>query len=189
MKHLMDEQLAGWLAGEADRETRSHLESCPRCRAEAVELRDGISRYAIATRRQAALAQREHMSENPAPQRALARHRLRWFGAGVLAVLLAAQTVWLMKPHSAPANARPAANTAATSGTPEPDSQSTLRTAKELSDDELLEAVNNDLSREVPRALAPVGAITTARNRMAAASSVAARGEAQSATGGNVSGR
>ena len=29
-----------------------------------------------------------------------------------------------------------------------------------MSDDELLEAVNNDLSREVPLALAPVSAIT-----------------------------
>ena len=39
-----------------------------------------------------------------------------------------------------------------------------------MSDDELLEAVNNDLSREVPQALAPVGAITVGRNRIAAAS-------------------
>jgi hypothetical protein len=40
-----------------------------------------------------------------------------------------------------------------------------------LSDDELLEAVNNDLNREVPLALAPVSAITVARNNIAAASS------------------
>jgi hypothetical protein len=45
-----------------------------------------------------------------------------------------------------------------------------------MSDDELLEAVNNDLNREVPQALAPVGAITTARNnKIAAASPGAAR--------------
>ena len=36
-----------------------------------------------------------------------------------------------------------------------------------MSDDELLQAVNNDLSDEVPQALAPVGAITVARNRIA----------------------
>ena len=39
-----------------------------------------------------------------------------------------------------------------------------------MSDDELLEAVNNDLSREVPLALAPVSAITSARNKIAAVS-------------------
>ncbi len=43
-----------------------------------------------------------------------------------------------------------------------------------MSDDELLEAVNSDLSREVPQALAPVSAITVARNQIAAASSGAA---------------
>jgi hypothetical protein len=43
-----------------------------------------------------------------------------------------------------------------------------------MSDDELLEAVNNDLSRDVPQALAPVSAITVARNKIAAASKVAA---------------
>ena len=43
-----------------------------------------------------------------------------------------------------------------------------------MSDDELLEAVNNDLSREVPLALSPVSAITIARNKIAAASTTAA---------------
>jgi hypothetical protein len=41
-----------------------------------------------------------------------------------------------------------------------------------MSDDELLEAVNNDLNRDVPQALAPISAITVARN--AAASALAA---------------
>ncbi len=172
MNHLRDEQLAGWLAGEADRETRSHLESCPQCRAEAVELREGISRYSIAMRRQAGGAQRTHLSGNFAPRKAVALHRLRWAGAGVLALLLAAQTAWLIKPqdakpHHEPANARPTGSAAVSS---QPVSASS--SATQLSDDELLEAVNNDLSREVPLALAPVSAITTARNRIAAESSV-----------------
>lgn len=174
MNHLMDEQLAGWLAGEADRETRSHLESCPQCRAEALELREAISRYSIAMRRQAGRAQRAHLSGNFAPRKALALHRLRWAAAGMLALLLAAQTAWLIKPHHAPANARPITGAAVNSepaSNSQPTSQSASPSATQLSDDELLEAVNNDLSREVPLALAPVGAITTARNRIAAASS------------------
>jgi hypothetical protein len=175
MNHLRDEQLAGWLAGEADRETRSHLESCPQCRAEAVELREGISRYSIAMRRQAGGAQRTHLSGNFAPRKALALHRLRWAGAGVLALLLAAQTAWLMKPqdvrpHHEPPNARQTGSAAVSS------QPAAASSASQLSDDELLEAVNNDLSREVPLALAPVGAITTARNRIAAEASVTTTG-------------
>jgi hypothetical protein len=182
MKHLSDEQLAGWLAGEAEPETRLHLESCPECSAEAVELRDGISRYSIAMRRQAASAQAMLMSRDFAPSKAVAQHRMRWVGAGVLGLLLAGQTVWLVR--SRPAAHAPGAGAAVSSQTvgrsasqPVTDSatESATQSANQLSDDELLEAVNNDLSREVPLALAPVSTITTERNRMAA-SAVAASG-------------
>jgi hypothetical protein len=161
MNHLTDEQLAQWLEGGGNPQTQSHLAGCAQCRSEAEELRDGISRYAIAMRRQADRAQSLSLGGYFAPQKAWARHRLRWAAATALALLLAAPTLWMMnKPHpqgplvvSAPVPAQPAAA---------------------LSDDELLEAVNNDLSREVPQALAPVSAITTGRNRIAAASTVAA---------------
>jgi hypothetical protein len=167
MKHLTDEQLAGWLAGEENQQARSHLDSCPQCNAEALELRDGISRYAVAMRRQSSVAENAHMNGRLSPRRALALHRLRWAGAGVLALLLVAQTAWLVKPRHAPASAQP---TASALVSPQREAQP----ATQLSDDELLEAVNNDLSREVPLALAPVSAITVARNKIAAASSRAA---------------
>ncbi len=185
MNHLMDEQLAGWPAGEADQETRSHIESCPQCRAEALELREGISRYGIAMRRWAGRAQMTHRNGNFAPRKALALHRLRWAGAGVLALLLAAQTLWLIKPHHASANPGLAASAAVGSepaSYSQPASQSASLPGAQLSDDELLEAVNNDLSREVPLALAPISAITTERNRIADAFSV-------TTTNGNISGR
>ena len=54
MNHLTDEQLAGWLAGEVNQETQAHLDGCAQCQAEALQLRDGISRYAMAIRRQSA---------------------------------------------------------------------------------------------------------------------------------------
>ncbi len=178
MNHLTDEQLAAWLAGEADQQARSHFESCPQCHDEALELRDGISRYSVSMRRQAGQAQRTHLNGYVVPWKALLLHRLRWAGAGVLAILLTAQTLWLMKPRYAPSDAEPA--NAAVSSQPASHSQSASPSASPsgssygspLSDDELLEAVNNDLSREVPMALAPVSAITTARNRIAAASSL-----------------
>ncbi len=161
MNHLTDEQLAQWLGGEDSQQTQSHLATCAQCRTEALDLRDGLSRYAIAVRRQAADAQNVSMAGQFAPQKALLRHRLRWAAASALALVLGAQTLWMMnKPHphdplivSAPLQPQPNAS---------------------MSDDELLEAVNSDLSREVPQALAPVSAITVERNQIAAASSGAA---------------
>lgn len=79
----------------------------------------------------------------------------------MLALLLAGQTMWMMK-RPAPAPARPIAS-----------APLTAQPAVSMSDDELLEAVNNDLSREVPQALAPVGAITSARNKIAASAAAA----------------
>jgi hypothetical protein len=165
MNHLTDEQLEGWLAGDSSsEETRAHLQSCARCHSEAVALRDGISRYNLALRQQAARAQSSNLAGNFAPKKALAMHRLRWAGAGALALLLTVQTAWMLKPHAAPIARPPIASAPANA-----------QAASVMSDDELLEAVNNDLSRDVPRALAPVSAITVARNKIAAASAIAAR--------------
>ncbi len=175
MNHLTDEQLAAWLAGEADHQTRSHFESCPQCHAEALGLRGGISRYSVSMRRQAGHAQNMRLNGFFVPRKTILLHRLRWTGAGVLAILLTAQTLWLIKPQHAP-DARPMASQpsshsqSAPSSAPSSGSSSSSSSAQ-LSDDELLEAVNNDLSREVPMALAPVSAITTARNRIAAETS------------------
>ena len=163
MNHLTDEQLAEWLQAEDSPQTQLHLASCAQCRAEASQLRDGITRYSIAMRRQADAAQSASMAQTFAPRRAQARHRLRWAAAATLALLLAAPTAWMMKPRHVPAIPQPAAGATLN---PQPTAA--------MSDDELLEAVNNDLSREVPQALAPVSAITTARNRIAAASQAAA---------------
>ncbi len=162
MTHLSDERLTEWLAGEASPETETHLAECPQCHGEAVAIRDNISRYALAVRGKAAGALKAQMDGVFAPQKTLARHRLRWAGAGVLAVLLAAQTIWMTTWHTA---ARPAPPTASSQkGSPIP----------AMSDDELLEAVHNDLNRDVPQALARVSAITVARNEIAAASTSAA---------------
>jgi hypothetical protein len=153
MKHLMDEQLADWLAGEAAAETLAHLQQCERCHAEAMNLREGIARYSFSLRLQAARAQSARLAGIFSPGKVV-RHRLRWAGAGVLGLLLAAQTVWMTMPHRNPPSAQPTATAPPA--------------AAAMSDDELLEAVNNDLSRDVPQALAPVSAITAARNKIAA---------------------
>jgi hypothetical protein len=159
MNHLTDDQLSEWLAGESTAETRSHLEACPQCRDEAGTLRDGISRYSFSLRDQARHAQAAHLV-NVDPKKTLAAHRLRWAAAAALAMLLAAPTAWMMRPRVVPA---PLSTASATSAS---------QPSATMSDDELLEAVNNDLNRDVPQALAPISAITVARN--AAASALAA---------------
>jgi len=160
MNHLSDDQLSEWLAGESTAETRSHLEACLQCRDEAGALRDGISRYGFSLREQSRQAQAAHLV-NIDPRKTVTAHRLRWTAAAALAMLLAAPTAWLMRPHVAPAPLLPVAKVTSAS-----------QPSTAMSDDELLEAVNNDLNRDVPEALAPVSAITVARN--AAASALAA---------------
>lgn len=157
MNHLTDEQFADWLSGEAAPEIRSHLASCEQCNTEALQLRDDIFRYSIAMRHQAIRTQSKRIAEDFVPRRAIALHRLRWAGASVLALVLAFQTAWLLKPHHAPTPTRPVAVNPVKSPAP-----------VQMSDDELLEAVNSDINQEVPKALAPVSAITTARNEIAA---------------------
>ncbi|HVJ05580.1 MAG TPA: hypothetical protein VM578_07895 [Candidatus Saccharimonadales bacterium] len=177
MKHLGDEQLAQWLAGEADPETLAHLHTCGECRTEAETMRNGISRYTLAIRRESALAQRARMATNFTTRKALAFHRLRWAGAGVLALALAAPTAWMLSSRPPAISYRTAASAPSTgANTPQPNTLTSpttqpapVQSAAAISDDQLLEEVNNDLNREIPRALAPVSVITTARNEIAAA--------------------
>ncbi len=172
MKHLNDDELAQWLSGEASMEERAHVDECARCRAEAMALGDGISRYALELRRQAS----EGMTARPLRVgRTLSARRLGWAGVA-LAVLLVAPTAWVMRPHAVPAG-----QTGAVAQTAQTDSQisqvgsrmgspmgSPMGSAMKMSDDELLDAVGRDLDRDVPEALAPVSALTVARNQMAA---------------------
>jgi len=176
MKHLSDEQLLGWLAGDADEAAQTHLRSCELCQTEAIAVRDGISRYSLALREKATQAQRAQMAGDFAPRKALAKHRLRWAGAGALALLLAAQTTWMLRPRERSVDTGAQGSTQNyAQNKKQGGGQGGGQAAVGMSDDELLEAVNNDLSRDVPEALAPVSAITTARNEMAAASGGAIR--------------
>jgi hypothetical protein len=160
MKHLTDDQYAEWLSGVSTQEALAHLEECPHCHGVATALRADITRYTLARRKQARQARVAHLAKDFVSQKAIASHRLRWAGVAALALLLAAPTAWMMRTAHAPEAPSPQVNVAGASGSSQP--------SHAMSDDELLEAVNNDLSREVPQALAPVSVITVARNKMAA---------------------
>jgi hypothetical protein len=178
MTHLTDEQIAEWLAGEAGAETDQHLAECSACATETAALANGVRRYGLALKYQARQAGQRRLLQNVDPRREVLRHRLRWATAATLGMVLAGTTAYVsrsqptqpepvvVKTNGAPAviQVHPAAAANAT-GSPARSSS--------MSDDELLEAVNNDLSRDVPQALAPVSAITEARNSIAATSAVA----------------
>jgi len=113
MKHLTDEQLAaGWRAGWRVKKSSRRVRTWIAAR-NATPRRWNSAMASRATRcdAPAIVSRRERAHERKlAPRRALALHRLRWAGAGALALLLVAQTAWLVKPRHAPATAlqRPA---------------------------------------------------------------------------------
>jgi predicted anti-sigma-YlaC factor YlaD len=174
MTHLTDEQMAEWLAGEAGVETERHVAECSACAAETSALADGVHRYGLAVKHRAREAEQLRLLQRVDPRRELVRHRLRWAVALTLGMALAGTTAYVTRPQ--PPQAEPAAVkmlNAPPAVEIHPASATGSTAQKSMSDDELLEAVNNDLSRDVPQALAPVSAITEARNRIAATSTVA----------------
>ena len=157
MNHLTDEQIADWLAGEGSAETQRHLADCAACASETAALSGGVRRYALAIQQEARPSAVRSLHKFNV-RRELKWLRLRWASAVALGLLLAGTTAYVAVPHEAPTPVE-------TVRTPQPQPA-----VPAMSDDELLEAVNNDLNRDVPRALAPVGHITAERNRIAAAS-------------------
>ncbi|MDR3764134.1 MAG: hypothetical protein P4M01_08580 [Acidobacteriota bacterium] len=185
MKHLTDEQIADWLAGESTAETRQHLTGCSECAAETAALSGGVRRYALAVRQDAQRSAARSLS-GFSVHRELKWLRLRWAAAATLGLFLAGTTVYVVLPHEASIATRHVIPAPLPQPAPklQPPPEVQIQTAAQprpskpaMSDDELLEAVNNDLSRDVPRALAPVSHITAERNQIAAASSAAGSGK------------
>lgn len=139
-KHLNNDQIAGWIAGERDNATEQHLAGCSSCRAkiegflgkmtaarELTVLRSARDENYWAAQR---MAIAEKLAETPA---------FRWkslaFATPVLAAVLGlAMLLPITEQHMSKSGTTQAVNT-------------------EISDDELLAAVNDDISRETPQAL------------------------------------
>lgn len=149
MNHLTDEQLLDWLSGAATARVDEHLAACPACRVAADAVSERLSHYTLAIRQRSAAPKLRSFSS----YRRRWPHRLSWAAGSALVVVLVAQTGWLSWTR------------------PQKTSVAAPTPTINMSDDELLEAVHSDLSRDVPQALAPVGAITEERNRLTTASS------------------
>lgn len=148
-QHLSDRELAQWLAGAGDSRLSNHVADCEPCRKEGEELRAAVGEFRSEVQ-QAGERDEFHWSRQrhailAAAERTPSR-RLRW--AVSLAMGVAAlSTVLLVAPHRrVPA-------------TPVSDDHA---------DEQLLLAVQSDLSRTAPQALAPAEVLQQERATMLA---------------------
>jgi hypothetical protein len=149
--HLNEEQFTEWLLGTDDREIAQHLAACDACRSEGEQLSN-----AIAGCRQSAHQAAERDDVFWARQRFAIRSRLlryrfvpyiRW--AAVVVMLLVVFAAFMLTRSPQPAQ----------------------QAKNELSDDAVLQQVENSLDRSYPTALAPAVLIDQERSRALASAS------------------
>ena len=153
--HLNEETFIRWQMGDATESERNHIEECTECRAKAKTLKDALSWFGAAARQwgeeRAALVQSDHDARDAAvlewrKSHASAARGLRtiaaaWALAGVALLLLFAIGVPRWKAHQAAIEAQ----------------QRQQEQKQDLArDNALLEAVDQDVSQEVPVAMQPL---------------------------------
>ena len=160
--HLDKDAMLRWQMGEAGGAERAHVADCARCRAETEPLKDALGWFGAAAREwggeKAALVREWHDAKEAAAlewRESKSALRLHWRSmvgvwAAVAAVLLLIFGIGL------PRHKAQQAPTTAQVQQPEAKQQIT-------SDNALLEAVDQDVSREVPAALQPLTWSATSR--------------------------
>jgi hypothetical protein len=141
--HLSEDQIAEWVLGTCDDSVLRHLETCRGCSVEAEELRSALSGFRDALQATAQRDQSFWRNQQVAfRERAYARDwypvHWAWLVAMVMVLITA---LFLTRTPNTPRNY------------PSDDA-----------DNALLNAVQGDLSREVPQALAPAVLIAEERN-------------------------
>jgi hypothetical protein len=139
MRHLTSEQIESTLSGRASQEVSSHLESCAQCAGEVVSLREVFGDL-----REATAASAEHHRRFVSTAGARRVPRMAWAFVSAALFIAAATPVAV---HYRSANhvvARPAPDAAVT-----------------ISDEALLDGVQDDLSTSVPASLQPLAGTST----------------------------
>jgi hypothetical protein len=135
-QHWTDEQMTAWTLGERSLEMAEHLGVCDECRRELAGLQGALDAYRGGV--QQAVAADEYrwvrIRAGVAGQSVYAHHRLRWALTTGLA-LLALSIGLLVTPQHRPPRVQPV--------------------AQQMSDEQLLNEIQDDLSRSAPEALSP----------------------------------
>lgn len=136
-QHWTDEQMSAWVVGERNVEMAEHLAGCEECRRELANVQGALTSYRADVEQTAAADEYRWVRIRAAVAgRAADRgHGLRWAFTGALA-LLALSLGLLVTPQR-----HPVPNTAAVAP---------------MSDEQLLNEIQDDLSRSAPAALEPV---------------------------------
>jgi len=143
--HLTEDQIAEWTLGTSDDYVIRHLETCAVCSLEAEELRSALAGFRDAVHTTAQRDLSFWRNQKLAVSERLSAHDwypLHWaWVVAMLAVLITA--IFLTRAPNAPKNY-----------------------LSEDADNALLQAVQGDLNREVPQALAPAVLIAEERNEI-----------------------
>jgi len=142
--HLSQDQMTEWVLGTTDQAILRHLETCPACTAEVQEFRNTLSSFREAvhatTEQQLRLRKDKILAAEPATARDWYPLHWGWVLAMVVVLITA---IFLARAPNAPHNY-----------------------AGDDADNALLQAVQGDLDREVPQALAPAVLIAEERNQI-----------------------
>lgn len=149
--HWSDEQMTAWALGERNVEMAEHLAACDGCRRELAELQGALAAYGNSVRQAAAADEYRWMRIRAGVAgRAVRRaHGLRWAVTTGLA-LVALSVGLLVTPHHRPPKIEPV--------------------AQQMTDEQLLNEIQDDLSRSAPEALAPAETLQQERAALLAQS-------------------
>ena len=143
--HLSENQITEWVLGASDEHVLRHLETCAECSREAEELRSALAGFRDAVHTEARRDASFWRNQQFAVSARLSNqdwYPLHWaWVAAMVAVLITA--IFLTRTPSAPGNH-----------------------PSEDADNALLQAVQGDLNRDVPQALAPAVLIAEERNEI-----------------------
>ncbi len=143
-QHWSDEQKTAWAMGERNVEMAEHLATCDACRHELAQVQESLAAFRgevheAASRDEFRSTRIRHAVASRAVERS---HGLRWAFTTALA-LMALSVGLLVSPHKKVVH-QPVQKV-------------------EMSDEQLLNEINDDLSRSAPEALAPVESLQQER--------------------------
>ncbi len=147
--HLTDDQMAQLLDETAGAITQQHLLSCAQCRTEVAELRAALTGFrAAATGLAAAEAPTLHPRPAAASPAPIGFRRYAWAASFATVAAMLALSVSLLGPAHPGGKAVPAVVTAQTN-------------APAVSDEALLDGIQQDLSTSIPPSLEPLAVPAT----------------------------